>query len=194
MTRLTPHLWLSCWDGGLRVMESTECGRVFLAHEDATQFRKVLGLHEVIETDALCHEVLCYPFCVVGFCLSEIAYHVRSILATGSTAFADRLRYFRAMGASGSKCVAIVMGGERKSVHYLMFKWVSSVSGNVKNALPLGIFHNNRDQHAPRYLVNFECLFNRRFDFLSIIGRLLFIFLRILPMSCHFLRQAEVYE
>lgn len=164
---------------------------------DMIKIIKIILLQFVIEkfgSNAQCHEVLCHLHRVDGFCLTKIVHYAKSCLATESAIFADELRYFRAMGKPGCKRPAIVTDGEHKSVQHLIFKRANSISGNVKNIVPPGTFHALCGQHVPRYLVNFACLFNRRFDFLSIIERLLFIFLRILPMFCYFMRKTEIYE
>ena len=45
---------------------------------------------------------------------------------------------------------------------------------NVKNAMT-GTYHAIRKDHASRYLAEFECRFNRRFDLPVMLDRLLFI-------------------
>lgn len=88
--------------------------------------------------------------------------------------------------------VAIVTGGGRKSVQHSTFKWVNTMLGNVKNSL-LGTFHAIREKHVPRYLAEFGYRFNRRFNLLEMIERLIFVALRTPPMPYRLLRMAEVY-
>lgn len=127
-----------------------------------------------------------------GFRKAEIARYAKSSLVSGSSVFSDGLYCFRAVTEAQCDHVAIVTGGGRKSAQHATFKWVNTMLGNVKNALP-GTFHAIRGKHVPRYLAEFEYRFNRRFNLPSMIERLLFVALRTPPMPYRFLRMAEVY-
>ena len=64
--------------------------------------------------------------------------------------------------------------------------------GNIKNALQ-GTFHAIRKKHVPRYLAEIEYRFNRQFNLLAMIERLLCVTLRTPPMPYPLMRMAEVY-
>ena len=133
---------------------------------------------------------------VHGFRLTGIIRHIQVVLATGNTVFFDEPRCFRATGESGCKPLAIVSGGERKSMQHLMFKWLNIVPYKVGNGLP-GTFHAICGKYVPRsrYLAEFEYQLKRRFSLFSMIKRLLFISvasLRIPSTHHHLLKMIEV--
>ena len=61
------------------------------------------------------------------------------------------------------------------------FRCVNTILGNVKNAMR-GTYHAVRPKYAQRYLWEFEYRFNRRFDLLDIIPRLVHVALQTPPM------------
>tara|TARA_Y100001001_G_C7814953_1_gene241190 strand:- start:12 stop:248 length:237 start_codon:yes stop_codon:yes gene_type:complete len=72
------------------------------------------------------------------------------------------------------------------------FNWDNTLLGNVKNAIT-GNYHAIRGQHAPRYLAEFECRFNRRYDLNAMLPRFLAVAARTPPMPHRLLRMAELY-
>jgi hypothetical protein len=60
-------------------------------------------------------------------------------------------------------------------------KWINTVLGNIKSVL-VGTYRAVHPKHAPRYLVEFEYRFNRRYRLETMIPRLAYIALRTAPM------------
>ena len=118
---------------------------------------------------------------VEGFWLSEIAAWAQQHLGTGTRVVSDGPACFG--GVSAARCVhePIVVGSGKGAVEHLEFRWVSTILGNVKNALR-GTYHAVRPKYAQRYLAEFEYRFYRRFDLPDIIPRLVYAALRTPPM------------
>ena len=64
--------------------------------------------------------------------------------------------------------------------------------GNIKAAIT-GTYRAINSKHVPRYLVEFECRFNRRYDLAAMIPRLKWAAARTTPMPYRFLKLAEAY-
>jgi hypothetical protein len=122
----------------------------------------------------------------------EIARYTKSCLAPGSNVISDGLWCFKGVTEAACSHNPIVTGGGRQSVQLLCFKWSNAMLGKVKNSL-LGTFHANRVKHMPRYLAEFEYLFNRRLDLPSMIDRLIYVALRTPSMPYRLLIMAEIY-
>ena len=75
----------------------------------------------------------------------------------------------------------ITTGGGRNSTQIPAFKWVNTLLGKMKNAITAA-FHSISQAHAPRYLAEFKCRFNRRFILGSMIERFTYVALQTPPM------------
>jgi hypothetical protein len=67
---------------------------------------------------------------------------------------------------------------------------VNTTLGNIKSAIT-GTYRAIHHKHVPRYLVEFEYQFNRRYDLAVMMPRLAYIALRTPPMPYRRLRLAE---
>ena len=68
-------------------------------------------------------------------------------------------------------CRKVVSAG-RRSIDMPCFTWINTVFGNVKTALA-GTYHAiNFRKYAHRYLAEYQCWFNRRFNLKAILPRL----------------------
>ena len=111
-------------------------------------------------------------------------------LAPTTTLFSD------AWGAYGSTKAAGVdhqpqksPGGWRAS-KVPAFKWVNTTLGNLKGNI-CGVCRWIGNQHLPRYLAEFQWRYNRRFDLVSLLPRLLHAAARTPPMPIKLLYLAE---
>jgi len=108
-------------------------------------------------------------------------------LMPNSHVISDGLACFRGIAAAGYENTSIVTGGGKSCVKIGAFRWINTVLGNVKNALT-GTYHVIRKQHASRYLAEFECRFNRRYDLPHMLDRLLFSSVKTTPMPNRLLK------
>ena len=118
---------------------------------------------------------------VEGFRTREIAAWAHRHLGAGTSVVSDGLACFHGVTAAGCAHDRIVAGSGKASVERPEFRWVNTILGNVKSALR-GTCHAIRPKCAQRYLSEFECRFNRRFDLPDIIPRLACVALRTPPM------------
>lgn len=58
---------------------------------------------------------------------------------------------------------------------------MNTILGNLKSALR-GTYHAVRPKYAQRYLSEFEYRFNRRFNLVNVLARLIYVALRTPPM------------
>lgn len=66
----------------------------------------------------------------------------------------------------------IVTGGGVSDLGHLIFWWVNTMPGNVKNAMH-GTYRALRPKYLQRYLSEFCYRFNRRFDLAALVRRLI---------------------
>ena len=100
---------------------------------------------------------------VRGFRRTEIEAFAKRSLDAGCTVVSNGLSCFRGDAAAGCGHQPIRTGSGRKAVLAPAFKWVNTALGNIKTAI-VGTYPALRDKHVPRYLAEFECRFNRRYD------------------------------
>ena len=111
-------------------------------------------------------------------------------LAPGAEVVSDGLACFAAVVAAGCTHKAIVTGSGSKAAKNPTFKWVNTALGNIKAAL-VGTYRAVREQHAGRYLAEFEYRFNRRYDLGEMIPRLAAVALTTAPMPYRLLKLAD---
>jgi ISXO2-like transposase domain len=93
---------------------------------------------------------------------------------------------------AGCSHQAITTGGGPTAARAPTFKWVNTALGNIKAAI-IGTYRAINSKHVPRYLAEFECRFNRRYDLASMIPRLTWANVRTSPMPYYLLKLAEVH-
>ena len=71
------------------------------------------------------------------------------------------------------------------------FKWVNTALGNIKAAI-VGTYRAIHEKHVPRYLAEFECRFNRRYDLAARMPQLAWAGVRTTPMPYRLLKLADV--
>ena len=145
-----------------------------------------------VQTDEAGHPQRVQLRCVSGFSLVEIRRYAQQVIAPGSQVISDGLWCFRAFDTPIYSHDRHITGVGRASVKNPEFNWVSTLLGNVKNAIT-GTYHAIRGQHAPRYLAEFEYRFNRRYDLSAMIPRFLTVAVRTPPMPYRLLKMAEAY-
>jgi hypothetical protein len=69
----------------------------------------------------------------------------------------------------------------KRAAGWSPFKWVKTTLGNVKAAVT-GICSSISAEHADRYLANFACRYNRRFQLTTLIPRLVHSAVRTTPL------------
>ena len=77
-----------------------------------------------------------------------------------------------------------------ESVKIPEFKWVNTITGNVKTALH-GVFHALSKKHFSRYLAEFCYRFNHRIDLKQMVPRFGYVAVRTPPMPQRLLKLAE---
>jgi len=112
-------------------------------------------------------------------------------LTPGAEVVSDGLACFAAVTKAGCTHKAIVTGSGPQAAKTPTFKWVNTALGNVKAAL-VATYRAVREQHAARYLAEFEYRFNRRYDLGEMIPRLASVALATAPMPCSLLKLADV--
>jgi transposase-like protein len=112
-------------------------------------------------------------------------------LTPGAEVVSDGLACFAAVTKAGCRHKAIVTGSGPKAAKTPTFKWVNTALGNVKAAL-VATYRAVREQHAARYLAEFEYRFNRRYDLGEMIPRLASVALATAPMPYSLLKLADV--
>lgn len=129
---------------------------------------------------------------MTGFRKACVQRYARQSISPGSLIYSDGLSCFQALDSAGCHHIPIVTGGGRPNPYQSTFKWVNTILGNVKNSIR-GTFHSVSENHAQRYLAEFEYRFNRRFELPSMIERLLVACMSTPPMPYRYLKMAEVY-
>jgi hypothetical protein len=108
---------------------------------------------------------------VKGFRKKEIAKLAERDLAPGSDVVSDGLSCWPAVARAGCCHFPMVTGSGPQAARWAPFRWVNTVLGNIKTALP-GTYHHVSAKHAQSYLTSFAYRFNRRFLLDSIVQRL----------------------
>lgn len=145
-----------------------------------------------VETTDEGHPVQIHLRRIKGFRKVEIEQYAKDSLSSNCHVFTDGLLCFRGVESEVQQHTAIVTGGGKASVEVDAFQWVNTVLGNIKNAMT-GTYHAIRDNHASRYLAEFEYRFNRRFNLDKMLDRLLFIAAKTPPMPYRLLKIADNY-
>ncbi len=140
-----------------------------------------------VETNEKGHPLRMKLTVVEGFRTSEIAAWAHRHLDADTSAVSDGLACFQGVTAAGCAHDKIVAGSGKASVERPEFRWANTILGNVKSALR-GTCHAIRPEYAQRYISEFECRFNRRFDLPDIIPRLACVALRTPPMPQRLLK------
>ena len=127
---------------------------------------------------------------VSGFRKPCIKKWANDHLSSNSNVVSDGLACFRAVENAGCDHERIVVGPGNKSTDLFCFNWVNTMLGNIKTSL-VGTYHSFSQAHVPRYLAEFQYRFNRRYDLLAMIPRLLFASIGTPPMPKKLLKLAE---
>jgi len=77
-------------------------------------------------------------------------------------------------------------GSGPKAARTLAFKWANTALGNIRAAIT-GTYRAINGKHVPRYLAEFEHLFNRRYDLAVMIPHLTWAAVRTTPMPSRLL-------
>ncbi|AWN14236.1 Transposase [Salinisphaera sp. LB1] len=116
------------------------------------------------------HQVV---ICCMPFTSEAVAGWANDALTADTEAVSDGLPAFRALRAEVASHLAIVTGSGRASATHPEFRWVNIMRGNLKNTIT-GTYHAFKfAKSASRYLADFQCRFNRRYDSRSILPRLI---------------------
>jgi len=83
----------------------------------------------------------------------------------------DGLNCFPAVKDAGCNHHVTIKSHIAKTQRYSEFKWIDTMIGNVKNSIH-GPYHTIGEKHVPRYLAEFCCHFNRRFELGKMIKQL----------------------
>lgn len=126
-----------------------------------------------VQTSAEGHPLLAVFSRVKTFSLAEVAGWARGHLAASAHVVSDGLACFTAVTAAGCHHAPEVVGTKRKSTDMACFNWINTVLGNLKTAAT-GTYHAfDFAKYGFRYLAEAQYRFNRRFDLVAILPRLL---------------------
>ncbi len=103
----------------------------------------------------------------------------------------DGLNAFDGIDEAGFEHETIVTGGGAASMEILALHWVNIILGNLKNYMH-GTYHALKGKDLPRYLVEFNYLFNRRFKLDQLVDRLLTDAVRTPPIPERLVKWAKV--
>ena len=104
----------------------------------------------------------------------------------------DGLACFGAVADAGCAHQVVKTGSGAAAARTPAFKWVNTALGNIKAAI-VGTYRAIDQKHVPRYLAEFECRFNRRYDLGAMMPRLAWAGVRTTPMPYRLLKLADVY-
>jgi hypothetical protein len=124
-------------------------------------------------------------------CNYAISEFTRRSLDPACDVVSDGLACFGAVIEAGCQHQVIKTGSGPAAARTPAFKWVNTALGNIKAAI-VGAYRATHEKHVPRYLAEFECRFNRRYDLAAMIPRLAWVATRTPPMPYQFLKLAEV--
>ena len=126
------------------------------------------------------------------FTHEEVAVFAARSIAPTATVVSDGLWCFGAVKIVGAEHERIVTGSGKASTTMPQFRAINTVLGNLKRSLS-GTYHAfDFAKYAHRYLAEAQYRFNRRFNLLSILPRLLRAACLSTPASAQFIRAAEV--
>ena len=129
---------------------------------------------------------------VAGFTGQAISRFSLTSLDPSCTVVSDGLACFHRVTDAGCQHQPTLTGGGPEVVRNPAFKWVNTALGNIKSAIN-GTYRAISTKHVPRYLVEFEYRFNRRYDLASMIPRLGYAIVTAPPMPYRLLKLAEAY-
>ena len=113
-------------------------------------------------------------------------------LHPGTRVQSDGLACFRGVAEAGCEHVATVTGGGPGSCEEPRLRWVNTMLGNVKRSID-GTYHAIDVKHVPRYLAAFSYRFNRRYQLVDLVPRLVYASANTPPMPCRLLKLDESY-
>lgn len=129
---------------------------------------------------------------VPGFTRAALSDWIARRLHPGSDVYSDGLGAFRALEAEHAHTV--IEGGGRAGCEQDNARWVNVVLSNLKRSLD-GAYHAFKfTKYAHRYLAETQWRFNRRFDLVALVPRLLVAAARIKPWPEHRLRDVPVFS
>ena len=111
-------------------------------------------------------------------------------LAPATTLFSDAWGPYGSTKAAGVNHQPLKSPGGWRASKVPAFKWVNTTLGNLKGNI-CGVCRWIGNQHLPRYLAEFQWRYNRRFDLVSLLPRLLYAAARTPPMPIKLLYLAE---
>jgi transposase-like protein len=129
---------------------------------------------------------------VAGFRSASIVAFAKQSLDPASVVVSDGLACFAAVTGAGCSHAIVKTGSGPKAARTPAFKWVNTALGNIKAAIT-GTYRSIDAKHVPRYLAQFECRFNRRYDLAAMIQRLTWASVRTPPMPYRLLKLAEIH-
>lgn len=127
-----------------------------------------------------------------NFSKADIVQWAKENLIPPCEVTSDGLACFNGFEEAGFNHTAIITGGGANSMKNILFIWLNTILGNLKNALR-GVYHSMSQKHLPRYLAEFEYRFNRRFDLSVLFKQLIADSIKTPPMPCRTLKLAEAY-
>ena len=128
---------------------------------------------------------------VKGFTHAEIKTWATRSLVPSTTVVSDGLWCFQAVTQAGCIQQREVVGKGRKSTDMGCFSWVTTILGNLKNAIN-GTYHAfDFEKYAHRYLGEYQYRFNHRFDLAALLPRMIFAATATGKRPEHWLRLAE---
>ena len=129
---------------------------------------------------------------VTSFCGTSLSSFAKRSFDPSCTVVSDGLQCFGSVADAGFTHQAVKTGSGPAAARVPAFKWVNTALGNIKAAIT-GTYRAISSKHVPRYLAEFECRFNRRYDLAAMIPRLCWAGVRTAPMPYQLLKLAEVY-
>jgi transposase-like protein len=143
-----------------------------------------------VSLNVLGHPVYLKLTPVAGFTRAAIEEWSKAHLEPGTVVISDGLGCFAGVIDADCRHAPIVVGG-RKPREAPEFAWVNTVLGNLKTTLA-GAHHAFKySKYAAQYLSAFAYRFNRRFDLMGIVNRLVVAATHCQPFPARVIRQAE---
>ena len=118
---------------------------------------------------------------VAGFRKRALQAWATQHLVPETLVCSDGLACFRGVQAAGCAHQAQVAGGGKGSCETPGLSWVNTLLGNVKRAID-GTYHACAPHYAGRYLAEFLCRFNRRYELTDLVPRLVYVAVRTPPL------------
>ena len=123
---------------------------------------------------------------VKGFRKREVERIAKRDFAPGANVVTDGLSCWPAVEKAGCEHFPMVTGAGKRAANWAPFRWVNTCLGNIKTAIA-GTYHHVSTKHAQHYLTSYAYRFNRRFRLDSIVERLAWAAVHILPLRDSFL-------